>query len=144
MSAPPLPPRRRARRGSQAIEFALVTPVFLALITGVMDYSYYFSRDASFRHVVHRAARVAASTSLEDDPEAAFATALADGLTSGGFSSGSVDASATVVGTAGERFLEVAATLPWGGLTGLIPQPSALETRIRPRLEDQEFFDTGG
>ncbi|MES2640258.1 MAG: TadE/TadG family type IV pilus assembly protein [Myxococcota bacterium] len=145
MNVTPVLLKHRDRGGAAAIEFALVLPVFLAFITGVVDYSYYYSREASFRHVVHRAARVAAYTSLEDNPQEVFETALVSGLETAGFSGGSsVSASATVVGTAGERFLEIAASLPWDGLTGLAPQPGALQLRSRPRMEDQEFFDTGG
>ena len=33
--------RRESRRGSQAIEFALIFPVFIALVFGGLDYSWY-------------------------------------------------------------------------------------------------------
>lgn len=134
------PSRRRARRGAQAIEFALVMPLFLAIISGVMDYAFYFTRDASFRHVVHLAARAAAATSFQSDPEAAFTSALSSGLAEAGFT-GSVSATATLVGAEGDRFLEIEASLPWDGLIGLTPQPSVLAVRSRPRLEDQEYYD---
>ncbi|MEZ4239352.1 MAG: TadE/TadG family type IV pilus assembly protein [Myxococcota bacterium] len=44
--------RRRARRGANAIEFALTLPIFLALVLGVMDYGNLFAIQAGMDNAV--------------------------------------------------------------------------------------------
>jgi Flp pilus assembly protein TadG len=143
MSALPLH-ARRDRRGAQAIEFALVMPLLMAFLAATTDYAFYFLRDSSFRNAVHLATRTASATTATDDAEQAFRDALAPRITAAGFDVAQVTTTATQTGAAGDRFLEVSASLPWNGLTGLVPHPDSLGARLRIRLEDQEVVDTGG
>lgn len=53
-----------ARRGANAIEFALVMPVLLAIVTGMMDYSWIFM----LRHGAMNAARYGARQGSVADP----------------------------------------------------------------------------
>ncbi len=135
---------RRDRRGTQAIEFALVLPLMLTLIAGTTDFAFYFMRDSTFRNAVHLAARTASATAATADAEAAFAAALGPRVTAEGFDVATLTTTATQSGTAGDRFLEVSASLPWGGLSGLVPHPDTLAVSLRIRMEDQEVIDTGG
>lgn len=48
---------RRADRGSAAVEFALVVPILLALLFGIVDYGLYFSSSLSATSGVQEAAR---------------------------------------------------------------------------------------
>lgn len=38
--------QRRSRRGANAIEFALVSPLLIAMLAGIVDYGWYFWREA--------------------------------------------------------------------------------------------------
>lgn len=70
-------PRRRARRGANAIEFALTFPFLLLLMTGIMDFGYFemvrFAADSTARDAA-RAGAIGADDSLTvaQDTWAAF------------------------------------------------------------------------
>ncbi|SRR6266700_2176619 len=54
------PARRRSRdsqRGAAAVEFALVLPLFLALLMGTIDYGYYFFSDQIVINAAREGAR---------------------------------------------------------------------------------------
>ena len=52
----------RMRRGSQAVEFALVMPVFVVLLAAIIDFGWYFRQCALVQDAVRDAARVGATT----------------------------------------------------------------------------------
>jgi Flp pilus assembly protein TadG len=129
---------RHRRRGANAIELALLLPLMLALIAGVSELGFYFAREATFRHAVVRALRVGAGTPIAEDPVDRFEASLTTELAARRFEVAAVSVNDAIVGDAGNRFLEVTVSLPWGGLTGLLPGPAALVTTQRVRMEDQE------
>jgi Flp pilus assembly protein TadG len=49
--------RRRGDRGAAAVEFALVTPVLLVMLFGIIDYGIWFADSISARQAVRNAAR---------------------------------------------------------------------------------------
>lgn len=49
--------RRRGDRGAAAVEFALVVPILLMLVFGIIDYGIYFNNSLSARQGVREAAR---------------------------------------------------------------------------------------
>ncbi|KRA47667.1 TadE/TadG family type IV pilus assembly protein [Devosia sp. Root635] len=49
----------RDRRGTSAVEFAILTPVFLLLLTGMLAYGIYFSAAHSLQQLAADAARTA-------------------------------------------------------------------------------------
>lgn len=49
--------RRRGDRGAAAVEFALVMPLLLAVLSGILDYGFYFNNSISVRQGVREAAR---------------------------------------------------------------------------------------
>jgi hypothetical protein len=51
------PTVRRARRGGNAIEFALTLPLFLMVVVGLMDYGYLFAMQAGIDNAVAMACR---------------------------------------------------------------------------------------
>lgn len=72
--------RRRARRGVEALEFALTFPLYLLIFFGIIEYSWYFYQ----RAIVADAARLACQTVGQLDPQeddyraAATATMIAE------------------------------------------------------------------
>lgn len=61
--------RRHTRRGSTALEFALVTPVLVVLSLGVIEYGRLFHQ-LSFLHVIaNDAARTGSMQPLDQDPD---------------------------------------------------------------------------
>jgi hypothetical protein len=54
--------RLRARRGANALEFALTLPIFLAIVLGLMDYGYLFAVQAGLDNAVSLSCREGAIT----------------------------------------------------------------------------------
>jgi Flp pilus assembly protein TadG len=81
--------RRKSRtprhdRGAVAVEFALVAPILLALVAGIVEFSYTYNLQISVTQAAREAAR---DMAIHDDQgEAALAAAAgAPGLTTGNF-----------------------------------------------------------
>jgi Flp pilus assembly protein TadG len=74
----------RTERGAVATEFALVVPILLALVAGIVEFSHAYNLQISVTQAAREAAREMA---IENDQvaAAAAATAGAPGLNSGNF-----------------------------------------------------------
>lgn len=71
-------------RGAVAVEFALVAPILLALVAGIVEFSYAYNQQISVTQAAREAARTMA---IENDPTTAelAAAAGAPGLNAGAF-----------------------------------------------------------
>ena len=79
-------PRRGSReRGAAAVEFALVAPILLALVGGIVEFSYTYNLQISVTQAAREAARTMAIFNDQGRAQAA-AVAGAPGLNPGGFS----------------------------------------------------------
>ncbi|PNH81135.1 TadE family protein [Arthrobacter sp. AFG20] len=100
-------------RGAAAVEFALVAPILLALVAGIVEFSHAYNLQISVAQAAREAAREMA---IEDDQDAAAlaATAGAPGLSTGDFEY----AFSPGTCTAGEN-MTVTITYPAATLTGI-------------------------
>src|SRR5689334_2202188 len=73
--------RLKPENGASAVEFALVAPIFFALIFGIMIYGYYFLTLGLVHHIAYEAARASVS-GLTDDERSSLAHARASQLIS--------------------------------------------------------------
>jgi Flp pilus assembly protein TadG len=98
--------RRDPQRGAAAVEFALVFPLFLALLMGTIDYGYYFFSDQIVTNAAREGARagtlvtpgVGASALAVSAAGAAAASYLtSNGLGCPGGGSGCITATSTTV-----------------------------------------------
>lgn len=71
-------------RGAVAVEFALVAPLLLALITGIVEFAHAYNAQISVTQAAREAARTMAIKNSQTDAKAA-AVAGAPGLTTGSF-----------------------------------------------------------
>lgn len=81
-------PKSRAQgrdRGSAAVEFALVAPILLSLVVGIVEFSYTYNLQISVTQAAREAARTMAIKNNQADAKAA-AVAGAPGLSPAGFS----------------------------------------------------------
>lgn len=69
--------RRRGERGATLVEMALVLPLFLLLVFGIIEFGFYFAQANEVRYAAREAARVAGV----DGDVAAVAAAVCDNLT---------------------------------------------------------------
>lgn len=71
-------------RGAVAVEFALVAPLLLALVTGIVEFAYAYNAQISVTQAAREASRTMAVKNSQSDAKAA-AVAGAPGLNGGSF-----------------------------------------------------------
>ena len=128
---------RHQRRGSQAIEFALLAPILLVLLSGIIDVSQYFWLTEGLVTAVAAGARAGAVL----DPT------LGDRLTTGKSSSTAAWAGAEMPGTptftavySGTKpnvLIVVQGVLPFSPWFGFIPLPRSINYTVRVRTAIQ-------
>jgi len=57
------------KRGQSVVEFALVVPIFLFLIFGIIDFTRYYMTEQAMSHTLRSTARFASTGKTLDDPE---------------------------------------------------------------------------
>jgi len=118
-------------RGTSAIEFAIVAPVFFVLVFGIVIYGAYFASLSLVNHIAYEAAR-ATVNGLSDDERASLAEARANELI--GDFSGFLHAAAITVSSGPQSDGIYAVTVQYHfddlGLSGLtlLPLPPSNET----------------
>lgn len=138
------PPNRR-RRGSNLIEFALLLPLFLGVVSISFDYGWYFFMRAIAQNAVRQGCRAGAVVPPDDDAEGAAADAIASGMTSHDFfgidcesaSESRCGITVTSSGSSPEESLECNLQLEYPGMTGLIPMPELVQVRASVLYELQ-------
>jgi Flp pilus assembly protein TadG len=130
---------RDARRGSTAVEFALVLPLFCAMMFAAIDYGWYFYQKFTLASAVQGGIRAALSVTEQDTPSpwqtaCTAAKALLDngGIIAGGVCGGtsppgSVDwgpASNQYGGSKPGRYVILTGTFKLTPLMGFVPLPA--------------------
>jgi len=122
------------RRGSNAIEFALILPVLLTLIFGAMEYSWYFVQYEAVARSASQGARAGSQVKLSSGPTSSAILAAKATLTS---SFPALSASATVTSTVtGGNTINVSIAVPYKPLIRYLPAPATLTYSSSMRLED--------
>ena len=126
----------RNRRGAYLIEFALVLPVVLAALGGVVEYGRYLERQMTVVSVMRDAARTGTMQLpiLGAPPAEAARTTAEKGLAEQGLH-GVVTAS--VEGVAPDKVLRVTAKVPYTPILGLVPAPDDFDYTVVMRLQTQ-------
>ena len=123
-SSLPSPRFRAARgreRGAAAVEFALVAPILLALVGGIVEFSHAYNLQISVTQAAREAARTMA---VEQDETAATAAGIAGAP---GLNAGSFDFDFTSVCTETPGNAAVTVTYTADTLTGLLGASVTLE-----------------
>ncbi len=117
---------RRARRGEAAIEFALVAPLLLLLLLGVIDWSWWMFHRMTFTVASHRGVRIAASVPPQDDPVTVAGVECAAWIARFGADPSTTTIAVTVSGTDENGTVAVRLSQPFDPLVGLLPIPEVL------------------
>jgi Flp pilus assembly protein TadG len=104
---------RRHDRGAVAVEFALVAPILLALVGGIVEFSHAYNLQISVTQAAREAARTMAIKDDQGEAELA-AAAGAPGLNTGNFGY-----SFTPSACADDASITVTITYPSATLTGI-------------------------
>ena len=126
----------RRRRGGNAIEFALLLPVLFGLLTGIMDYGWFYGLKFASDSAARQGARVGALTPQGEDPNGTALLAATDRWTQLG-----MPGTPTVVsfrsGAAPLETMVVRVQLNVASLVGFVVGPSTIESTAVQRMEEQ-------
>lgn len=131
-----------SRRGASALEFALLLPVFLVLVGGMVDYAWYMQQRALVVRAVREGVRVGAITPLAADPATTATSRSVQVLTDLEFDATTANVTAAyddlragltcnTVDT-----ITVQAIVPFIRLIGVVPTPAAITVQMTMMLED--------
>ncbi len=70
--------RGRAESGAAAVEFAIIVPVLLLLVLGIVDFGYAFGQKLALNHAAREGARMAVVESSGADTQAEIAQLVSD------------------------------------------------------------------
>lgn len=128
---------RRARRGSNAIEFALILPVLIAVLLAIAEWGWYFNQQIGVQTAVREGTRAGAVCAQEDDPPTVAEARARAALAELGLDATTATISVTTSGTSPDELLTVELAVPYEALTGFVPAPGVLGGSLTMRLEDQ-------
>jgi Flp pilus assembly protein TadG len=125
------------RRGSEVIEFAITLPILLILVSGMIDFGWYYYQQSRLHDAVRHGARVGAVTEQEDAPLAAAQGAVVEQLAVAQVPFTPVITTRFTYDVTGDQLVEVGATAPYVGLWALLNTPYRLAATVTMRMEDQ-------
>lgn len=131
----------RTRRANQAVEFALVLPVLLAVVSGIADYGWYLSQHVGITEAAREGARSASAAWFDEDHVVIGQAAAQEVL-----DHWSID-DATVSVTLGTdpvlgQVVHVQVSAPYEPLLHLVPAPDTLSQTVEMRTEWQPVPET--
>ena len=116
-----IPGLRRDERGSMAVEFALVLPLFLVLLVAIIELATFFWTRNTLQFAVEEASRLAYVNSAA--APSAVVAAVRGKLKAAALDDGRVSVTAALDPHGGVHFMKVTASYAWpaAGITGLSP-----------------------
>ncbi len=139
-------PRRSGRRGAEIIEFALILPLLLTMLLGIIEYGLMFSQMLSVQSATRDAARWAATPGVPfDEAEEQAILQLREGLELQGLScteaqqsAGECELDATLDLVEGYTVVVVQTRLDYtSAAAGLLPVPDQLASSSAFMLNNQ-------
>lgn len=130
--------RRPRRRGNNAIEFALILPVLMMILTGIADYGWYFSQNQGVVMAAREGARAGAISprlDAEDNGQAKAEAMMRQlGIAEANFT---VTPDSDIYDANGNQLLQISIVATNTALTGYLPKPDYHRATVTMRLEDQ-------
>ena len=142
--------RRRGERGASAVEFALVVPILVALLLGILDYGIIFTDSVSTRNGVREAARKCVVSN--------FGTGSCAGATMASLACQTKKEIDSLSGTLPKVKVKVYAPGGWikgkplivcsvildPGVINFVPTPADVKSRVELSIETGTVPPTGG
>lgn len=129
--------RRNHRRGANAIEFALLFPLFIVLTLGGLEYSYYFVKWQAVIAAAQDGARAGSQTAMPNKPD--DAAEVAAQATLARFFPRAVPSGVSYVGTiVGSDQVKITVTVPNTKLVGMpfLPVPASIVAEAQLEVQD--------
>ena len=127
----------RRRRGSNAVEFALILPILITLFAGIVEWGWTLNQQMMVVQAAREGARAGVSTPRDDDPETAAQARVVQSLNDMGLNGGAATVTVSIVGAYPDELLQVNLALPHQPIIGLVPIPVDLKAALTMRLEEQ-------
>ena len=127
----------RRRRGSNAVEFALILPILITLFAGIVEWGWTLNQQMMVVQAAREGARAGVSTPRDDDPETAAQARVVQSLNDMGLNGGAAVVTVSIVGAYPDELLQVNLALPHQPIIGLVPIPVDLKAALTMRLEEQ-------
>lgn len=128
---------RTLRRGSEVVEFAVSLPILLILVSGMIDFGWYYYQQSRLHDAVRHGARLGAVAEQEDGPLARASAGVTEQLTVAQVPFTPVITTRFTYDATGDQLIEVGATAPYVGLWALLNTPYRLQATVVMRMEDQ-------
>lgn len=131
---------RTSRKGGAAIEFALVLPVLLFLVFGIVEYGWIFFQQANVLSAAREGVRlgVTVAQTASPDPASTASTRAVAVLNQYGMDGATATITATNSGTSPQETLTVDVVVPYDPLIGFVPTPGNLHAQMTMLLELQD------
>lgn len=127
--------KRDGRRGAAAVEFALVLPLFVAVLFGVIEYGWVFYQTFSVAAAVRDGLRVGVTVPQSASPDMKAQSAATASLNGLGITTATV--TAQMQGVSPSRTLSLSATMPYKPIIGFVPVPAKISYAMTMMLELQ-------
>ena len=126
----------RKRQGVAALELALSLPILMIMLSGIIDFGFFFSQALQATHVTRQAARTASGTDFDDDPAALGYLNLVNSATDSHLPV--ADATMTVTVDPTNELVTASYEAPYDPPVGLILSSNTLTLRgsMTMRMED--------
>jgi Flp pilus assembly protein TadG len=130
---------RSGQRGAAVVEFALVLPLFAAILFGIIEYGWVFYQRFNIANAVRDGLRQAVTVSqlASPDPRSVAVSRTQTDLQTAGIAPGGVTLTALYSGTAPTKVMTVTAVMAYHPLIGLVPTPQNLTYAMTMMLELQ-------
>ncbi len=131
--------RRRPDAGASAVEFALVLPMFLLIVYGVIEYGWVFYQQFNLASAVRDGLRqgVTCSQTGAPDPQSQAVTVAKADLQRLGVAATDVTLTTSYAGSSPTKTMTLSGTLTYHKLIGMVPTPARLHYAMTMMLELQ-------
>lgn len=126
----------RTRRGSQAVEFALLLPILVTLFAGMVDFAQYLFLADGVVAAVGEGARAGAAASASEDPSA-LATQVAQTSWANAGLPGTLELNVQFQGSAPDQWIVVGGSVAYAAWFGFIGMPGTVSYTSIVRLVEQ-------
>ncbi|HEY2731765.1 MAG TPA: TadE/TadG family type IV pilus assembly protein [Polyangia bacterium] len=141
----PIRLRRATSRGGAAVEFALVLPIFLAVLFAIIDYGWFFYQRFTLAAAVRDGLHFGAAFPMSSDPCAKAVQQAKDDLSLSGSPINPLNVNwnsclggASYSGTSPHQFLTMTASMNFTPLVGFVKLPTQMSLQMSTLLEIQQ------
>lgn len=124
----------RSRRGSKAIEFAISLPIYVVIMSGIVDFGWYFKQRMNVTMAARDAVRAGSLVPIDEEPVPEAVQHGHDTLAVAGITGEVV---CEYAGDAPDQAIACDVSAPFSGIIGITPLPDAFHASAVMRMEEQ-------